>query len=102
MIIVIHVDDCTIAGNSQELIDDAKNKIKSHYAMTDLGQASWILGIKITRSIDDRTLALSQTAYIESILQRFNFTDLKPVSTPMDPTIRYSKMQSPQTTEEKA
>ena len=73
--------------------------------MTDLGQASWTLGIKITQSIDDCTLALSalsQTTYIESILQRFNFTDLKPVSTPMDPTIRYSKMQSPQTTEEKA
>jgi hypothetical protein len=102
MVIVIHVDDCTIAGNSQKLIDDCKAKVKARYAMTDLGPTSWVLGIKITRDLDKRTLGLSQTSYINSILERFNFTDLKPVSTPMDPTIRYSKTQCPQTLEEKA
>ena len=102
MIIVIHVDDCTIAGNSQKLIDDCKAKVKSRYAMTDLGPISWVLGIKITRNLDDRTLGLSQTSYIDSILNRFNFADMKPVSTPMDPTIRYSKTQCPETLNEKA
>ena len=102
MVIVVHVDDCTIVGNSQELIDDCKHKINAKYAMTDLGPTSWVLGIKITRNLDERTLGLSQTAYIDSILRRFNFTNLKPVSTPMDPTIRYSKTQCPETLEEKA
>jgi hypothetical protein len=102
MAIVVHVDDCTIVGNSQELIDDIKRKINAKYAMTDLGPTSWVLGIKITRNLDNHTLGLSQTAYIDSILRRFNFTDLKPVSTPMDPTIRYSKTQCPETLEEKA
>ena len=102
MVIVVHVDDCTIVGNSQELIDDCKRKINAKYAMTDLGPTSWVLGIKITRNLDEHTLGLSQTAYINSILRRFNFTDLKPVSTPMDPTIRYSKTQCPETLEEKA
>ena len=102
MVIVVHVDDCTIVGNSQELIDDCKRKINAKYAMTNLGPTSWVLGIKVTRNLDERTLGLSQTAYIDSILRRFNFTDLKPVSTPMDPTIRYSKTQCPETLEEKA
>jgi hypothetical protein len=70
--------------------------------MTDLGPTSWVLGIKITRDFDKRTLGLSQTSYINSILERFNFTDLKPVSTPMDPTLCYSKTQCLETLEEKA
>ena len=46
MVIVVHVDDCTIVGNSQELIDDCKRKINAKYAMTDLGPTSWVLGIR--------------------------------------------------------
>ena len=69
---------------------------------SDLGLALWLLGIKITQNREARTLGLSQQSYIESILKRFNFTELKPLSTPMDPTIRYSKAQCPQTIEEKA
>src|SRR5438876_1697632 len=49
-----------------------------------------------------RTLGLSQKSYIKTILNRFNFTDLKALSTPMDPNIRYSKNQCPQTLEDKA
>ena len=37
MVIVIHIDDCTITGNLQKLIDDCKMKVKSRYTMTDLG-----------------------------------------------------------------
>ena len=48
MVIIIHVDDCTIAGDSQELIDDCKTTIKAKYAMSNLGPTSWVLGIKIT------------------------------------------------------
>ena len=70
--------------------------------MTDLGPISWVLGIKVTRDLDNRTLGLSQTAYIDSILNCFNFTNMKPVSTPMDPTIHYSKTQCPDTLDEKA
>jgi hypothetical protein len=102
MIIMIHVNDCTITGNSQKLIDDCKAKVKARYAMTDLGPTSWVLSIKITHDFDKRTLGLSQTSYINSILERFNFTDLKPVSTPMDPTLCYSKTQCLETLEEKA
>jgi hypothetical protein len=50
-----------------------------------MGPISWLLGIKVTRDRKLRTLSLSQTSYIESIVRRFNFDDLKPISTPLDP-----------------
>ena len=102
LILAIHVDDCTITGSSDDLIQNYKLKIKSKYDLTDLGPIHWLLGIKITRDRENRTIALSQSSYIDSLLRRFNFTDLKPFSTPMDPNIRYSKNQCPQTLEQAA
>ena len=101
-ILAIHVDDCTITGNSNEIIQDLKVKIESRYSLTDLGPINWLLGIKITRDLEARTLSLSQSSYIKSILGRFNFMDLKPFSTPIDTSIQYSKSQCPQTLEETA
>jgi hypothetical protein len=45
---------------------------------------------------------LSQHMYINSILQHYNFDNLKPLSIPMDPSIRLSSDQSPTTTAEHA
>ena len=72
------------------------------YSLTDLGPAHWLLRIKITRDLEAHTISLLQSSYIDLILTQFNFTDLKSFSTPMDPSIRFSKDQCLQTPEEAA
>ena len=99
-ILACHVDDCTITGSSQHLIQDYKDKLKSKYLLMDLGLANWLLGIKITRDLEARTISLLQLLYIKSILTKLNFTDLKPFATSMDPSIWLSKDQCPQNFEE--
>ena len=84
-VLACHVDDCTITGSSQQLVQDYKDKLKTKYSLTDLGPANWLLGIKITRDLEARTISLSQSSYIDSILTHFNFMGLKPFSTPMVP-----------------
>jgi hypothetical protein len=84
-----------ITGSSGKLISGFKREMNEKYKITDLGPAHWLLGIKITRDLANKTIALSQHSYIESIITRFNFNDLKPLSTPMDPSIPLSKSQSP-------
>ena len=83
LILAIHVNDCTMRGSSNGLIQSYKLKIKLKYDLTDLGPIHWLLGIKITRDCENRTISLSQSSYIDSLVRRFNFTDLKPYSTPM-------------------
>ena len=95
-----HIYDCTITGSSKQLIQNYKDKLKEKYSLTDIGPANWLLGIKITRNLEDRMMTLSQPSYIDSMLTKFNFTDLKPLSTPMDLSIQFSKDQCPQTIEE--
>jgi hypothetical protein len=95
IISAIHVDDGMVTGSNGSLVNKFKKDMNAKYKLTDLGAAHWLLGIKITRDLVNRTLSLSQHAYIDAIITRFNFDDLKPSSMPMDPSAPLSKSQSP-------
>jgi len=100
IIIAVHVDDCTIAASNKALIREVKTTLNAHVEVSDLGEVHWLLGIEVKRDREARTISLSQSAYIKSILRRFNFDELKPVSTPMEPYLKLSASQSPTTAEE--
>ena len=95
LILAVHVDDCIMTGGSIKLIRDYKRKLNEQHALTDLGPIHWLLGIKISRNRAARTISLSQTAYIKSIVNRFSLTDAKLVNTPMIPGAVYSKQDAP-------
>ena len=97
VIIVVHVDDCTIASSKHELIDELKMRIKEFVEITDMGELHWLLGIEVKRDREARTILLSQRSYINSIVCHFGFEDLKPITTPMDPNAKLSPAQSPST-----
>ena len=54
-----------------------------------------MLGIEVKRDQAAGTVHLSQQAYKDSILQRFNFADLKPLFTPMDVQAKLMSEQAP-------
>jgi transposase InsO family protein len=95
LILAIHVDDCILTGSSPELIAQYKSKLNDCYALTDLGPIHWLLGIKITRDRPARTISLSQTSYIDSIISRFGLGDAKSYSTPMVPGVIHSRNDCP-------
>jgi hypothetical protein len=96
-VVVVHVDDCTLAASSMDLIKELKDKIRTYVEVTDLGELHWLFGIEVTRNRDSGTLSLSQKAYLDSIIRRFNFEELKPVSNPMEPSTKLHSGQSPST-----
>ena len=94
-ILAIHVDDGMVTGSNTALIKTFKEAMNAKYRLTDLGAANWLLGIKVTRDLVNKTLSLSQHVYIKAILTRYNFDDLKPSSIPIDPSAPLTKSQSP-------
>lgn len=83
-VVAVHVDNCMIAATNARLVNALKAGMCQHVEVTDLGELHWMLGIEIRRDRDAGTVHLSQTAYIDSILRRYNLNDLKLLSTPMD------------------
>jgi transposase InsO family protein len=95
LILVVHVDDCIFTGSSPRLLEEYKAQFHARYALTDLGPVSWLLGIKITRDRSTRSISLSQSSYIDSILARFALGDAKAQATPMVPGAIFSRSDSP-------
>ena len=102
LILASHIDDCTVTGSNKKLVKDFKANVARRYKLTDLGPISSLLGMKVTRDCVSRTISLSQDAYIDGIITRYNFTDSKPLSIPMDPNIQLSMNQSPKLLAERA
>ena len=100
IVIAVHVDDCTIAASNMSLVEEVKQVLGEHVEVSDLGESHWLLGIEIRRDREARTISLSQRAYLESIIRRFNFDELRPVSTPMEPYLKLSASQSPTTAQD--
>jgi len=95
------VDDIPISANSKEAMIGAKKTLSRHFDIVDLGPVKWLLGIHIQRDRQKRLIHLSQEAYVDTIVKRFNLQDGFKVSTPLDPHVRLSKSLSPKTDSEK-
>ncbi|GJW74595.1 retrotransposon protein, putative, ty1-copia subclass, partial [Tanacetum coccineum] len=67
------------------------------FSMKDLGEAAYILGIKIIRDRSKRLIALSQSAYLEKILKKFRMENSKNGYTPMMEKPDYRKSQGAKT-----
>ncbi|GJX82951.1 hypothetical protein Tco_0332432 [Tanacetum coccineum] len=70
--------------------------------MKDLGEAAYILGIKIYRDRSKRLIGLSQSAYIDKILKKFNMHNSKKGYLPMEVKHELSNEMCASTPEEVA
>ena len=98
--LVLYVDDILLIGNDVGELSAVKVWLSSQFEMKDLGEASYILGIKLMRDRKRRMLGLSQASYIDAILARFSMQDSKKGFLPFRHGISLSKDQCPKTPDE--
>ncbi|KAJ3479322.1 hypothetical protein NLI96_g9143 [Meripilus lineatus] len=95
IIVIIHVDDMALLGNSADTISRAKSEITPLLKISDLGEIKSFVGLKITRDRAARTITISQPHYIDTILARFHMESSHPVSTPLDPHVKFVAGDTP-------
>ena len=100
LILMSHADDCMITGDLSTLIKAFKHEISLPFQITNLGSINWLLGMKVTQDCQACTISLLQESYVNGILAKYNFVDMKPISISLDPHIQLSEKQSPKTTNE--
>lgn len=87
IIACVHVDDYLAAVSNDDVARRFKEELRSVWEISDLGIATFCLGIAIERDLAASHVYLSQTALIDKTLALFKMSDCKPVSTPMETTI---------------
>jgi hypothetical protein len=68
IILSLYVDDILIAGNKKKDVDTTKRWLSSNFKMKDMGEANYILGVKIIRDHAKKFLGLTQETYIKNIV----------------------------------
>jgi hypothetical protein len=94
----LYVDEMLIRNN-KEIIQDVKTQFPSKFDMKDLGSANFILGMKNKRYRKNKKLWLNQRKHVETILQRFNMKECKPVRVPIPIGVNLYADQCPKTKE---
>ena len=82
VILCLYVDDMLIIGSYDEMIKTTKKLLYCKFDMKDIGIADVILGIKITRI--SGAIVLSQSHYVDKILEKISGSDTSVASTPVD------------------
>jgi transposase InsO family protein len=71
IIILVYVDDFVIAGDSKKELQGLLEKLKGFWKLSEMGEVSTILGMKVTRDRSTRRIWITQPAYIDRLLERF-------------------------------
>ncbi|GJX83962.1 retrotransposon protein, putative, ty1-copia subclass [Tanacetum coccineum] len=95
--LILYVDDILIMGNNIPMLQDVKSYLGRCFAMKDLGEAAYILGIKIYRDRSKQLIGLCHSAYIEKILKRFYMENSKHETIPIQEKLKLSKSQGAST-----
>ena len=74
--LVLYVDDILLATNDIGLLYQVKQFLSKNFDMKDMGEASYVIGIKIHRDRSRNILGLSQETYINKVLERFRMKRL--------------------------
>ncbi|GJR59785.1 putative RNA-directed DNA polymerase [Tanacetum coccineum] len=98
--LILYVDDILLMGNNVTMLQEVKSWLCKCFSRKDLGEAAYILGIKILYDISKRLIVLSQSAYLEKILKKFRMENSKKGYTPMMEKYDYRKSQVAKTSSE--
>ena len=69
--LILYVDDILLIGNDIKFLDSIKGYSNKSFSMKDLGEADYILSIKIYRDRSRRLIGLSQSTYLDKVLKKF-------------------------------
>ncbi|GJR69188.1 retrotransposon protein, putative, ty1-copia subclass [Tanacetum coccineum] len=98
--IILYVDDILLMGNNVTMLQEVKSWLCKCFTMKDLGEATYVLGIKILRDRSKRLIALSQSAYLEKTPKKFRMENSKKRYTPIMENPDYRKSQGAKTPSE--
>ncbi|CAJ2668539.1 unnamed protein product [Trifolium pratense] len=84
--ILVYVDDIIVTGTSMIEINRIKNILDLNFKIKDLGILKYFLGLEVAHS--KQGITISQRKYCLDLLQDTGLLGSKPVSTPLDPSIK--------------
>ena len=75
--LILYIDDILLIGNDTEILNSIKGYLSKNFAMKHLGEAAYILGIKIYIDRSRCLMILSNNAHLDMFLKEFKIDQSK-------------------------
>ncbi|GKD93179.1 putative ribonuclease H-like domain-containing protein [Tanacetum coccineum] len=82
LLVQIYVDDIIFGSTNKDLCTGFEKLMKDKFQMSSIGELTFFLGLQVQQKEDG--IFISQDKYVAEILKKFNYTDVKSASTPVD------------------
>ena len=89
------MNDILLIGNDVEFSGKHKGVFERSFSKKDLGEAAYILSIKIYRDRSRRLIGLSQSTYLDKVLKKFKMDQAKKGFLPVLQGVKLSKDSKP-------
>nr|GEV72100.1 retrovirus-related Pol polyprotein from transposon TNT 1-94 [Tanacetum cinerariifolium] len=78
----LYVDDIIFDSTKKELCNEFKKLMHDKFQMSLMGELTFFLGLQVKQKLD--VIFISQDKYVNEILRKFKYANVKPASTPTD------------------
>ncbi|GJT55103.1 putative ribonuclease H-like domain-containing protein, partial [Tanacetum coccineum] len=82
LLVQVYVDDIIFGSTNNELCIGFEKLMKDKFQMSSIGELTFFLGLQVQQKEDG--IFISQDKYVAAILKKFNYSDVKSASTPVD------------------
>ncbi|GKE35465.1 putative ribonuclease H-like domain-containing protein [Tanacetum coccineum] len=82
LLVQVYADDIIFGSTNKELCTGFEKLMKDKFQMSSLGELTFFLGLQVQQKQDG--IFIRQDKYVDEILKKFNYTDVKSASTIID------------------
>ncbi|GJR57416.1 uncharacterized mitochondrial protein-like protein [Tanacetum coccineum] len=82
LLVQIYVDDIIFGSTKKELCNDFEKLMHEKFQISSMRELTFFLGLQVQQKKDG--IFISQDKYVDKILKKFEFTEVKTASTPME------------------
>ncbi|GKA37785.1 retrovirus-related pol polyprotein from transposon TNT 1-94, partial [Tanacetum coccineum] len=82
LLVHVYVDNIIFGSTNKELCTSFEKLLKDKFQMSSMGELTFFLGLQVQQKEDG--IFISQDKYVAEILKKFNYSDVKSASTPVD------------------
>jgi histone deacetylase 1/2 len=86
--VLVYVDDIIVVSSTEKATTALLQDLKKDFALKDLGDLHYFLGIEVNKVNDG--IVLTQEKYASDLLKKVGMSDCKPVSTPLSTSEKLS------------
>nr|GEV07931.1 putative ribonuclease H-like domain-containing protein [Tanacetum cinerariifolium] len=82
LLVQVYVYDIIFGSTKKELCTEFEKLMDDKFQMSSMGELTFFLGLQVKKKSDG--VFISQDKYVDEILRKFKYADVKPASSPMD------------------